>query len=69
MVEEVVEVCDQLLVVLHFDKAFGLLDLADLFLVALQLFLHLFIHPLQGFNFLIAGLAWLSRLSFRLLTF
>ena len=69
MVEEIVEVSDQFLIVLHFDKAFSLFDLADFFLVTLQLFLHLFVHPLQCFYFLIACLAWLSRLSFRLLTF
>ncbi len=69
MVKEVVEVSDQLLIVLHIDKAFGLLDLADFFLIALKLFLHFFVHPLQCFYFLITCLAWLPRLILRLLTF
>ena len=58
MVEKVVEVSDQLLIVLHIDKAFGLLDLADFF-----------VYPLQCFYFLITCLAWLPRLILRLLTF
>jgi hypothetical protein len=69
VVKEVVEVSDQLLIVLHIDKAFGFLDLADFFLVALKLFLHFFVYPLECFYFLITCLAWLPRLILRLLTF
>ena len=50
MVVQVIEVRNQLLVILHVDNVFTLLELPQFILVALQLLPHFFVHPFQRFN-------------------